>query len=152
MIATVNRFWWRWLVVVAVGVILFGLSFILIPAPLQALFNTVFFGTADADALYNERAANYVSFIYTILGAVMIGWMISILFTLYGAFRRGERSGWLAVTLSVTVWYLLDSTSSLVSGFTFNFILNTVFFVLFVIPLAATYRDFYRGSDAATAS
>lgn len=144
MTATVNRFWWRWLVAVTVGTLLFGLSFILIPAPLQSLFSSVFFGTADSAALYNERAEHYITFIYTILGAVMIGWMISILFTLYGSFRRGERSGWTAIALSMTVWYGLDSTSSLLSGFTFNFILNTVLYILFVIPLAATYRDFHR--------
>jgi hypothetical protein len=144
MSANVNRFWWRWLIVVNVGVILFALSFILLPNTLQSLFNLPFYGTTDSTTLYNERAHDYISFIYTILGAVMVGWMITILFTLYGPFRHGEGLGWTTIALSITVWYVLDTASSLLLGFGFNAILNTVFFLLFFIPLAATYRDFYR--------
>ncbi len=144
MPANVNRFWWRWLNAVTIGVIIFAGSFILLPDTLQSLFNLRLYGTTDSSTLYNERAQDYISFIYTILGAVMVGWMIMILFTLYGPFRRGERSGWTAIALSMTVWYVLDTASSLLLGFSFNAILNTVFYILFVIPLAATYREFHR--------
>jgi hypothetical protein len=70
--------------------------------------------------------------------------MIPLLFILFGAFRRGEWEGWLAIALSIGFWFLIDSSWSAYMGFWGNVVLNIGFFLLYLIPLAATYRDFRR--------
>jgi hypothetical protein len=136
-----DQFWWRWLVAVTGGVMVFSLSLILLPQTIQSIFNPFFFPPSTR---FDADASRYINFLYALLGAVMIGWMVTVLFVLMGAFRRGERAAWNAVTLSIVTWYLIDSSVSILSGFAANAVLNTVFLALFIIPLAATYRQFYR--------
>jgi hypothetical protein len=142
----VNIFWWRWLVVVTVGVMLFGLSMMLLPDAIQVLFNFVAFQDSGIEDLFGTEAVHYIQFVYGILGAVMAGWMIPLLFILFGAFRRGEWEGWLAIALSIGFWFVIDSSWSASMGFWGNVVLNIGFFLLYLIPLAATYRDFRRQS------
>ena len=53
-----------------------------------------------------------------------------------------SREGWFTITVSVLAWFIPDTAFSLWSGFWQNAVFNTVFVVLFAIPLAATYRAF----------
>jgi hypothetical protein len=72
----------------------------------------------------------------------MIGWMgalMSVLMT--GAFQR---STWNTITLSVVIWFVLDTGFSLVIGSVAHELFNTLFLVLFAIPLSAIYRQFQR--------
>jgi len=57
-----------------------------------------------------------------------------------GSFARGERLGWRVVAASVLAWFVPDSAFSVWSGFWPNAVLNLLFFVVFALPLAATYR------------
>lgn len=139
----VSSFWWRWLLVVNLGVMLFGLCFVLIPDIMQDLFDILFFSVSRANESFSAEAVRYISFIYGVLGAVMIGWAVALLFIIIGPFRRGEREGWNAVTSSIVIWFVIDTSFSLYSGFVANAVLNSVFFVLFAIPLAATYQHFH---------
>jgi hypothetical protein len=43
---------------------------------------------------------------------------------------------------SIAVWFLLDSGFSILAGYWQNAVFNVVFFVLFFIPLAATFHRF----------
>lgn len=143
-----NLFWWRWLLVVTVGSMLFGLAFIVLPDPIQSFVNGLLFGSPDAGGRFDAEATRYILFTYGILGAVMIGWMVAFLIILMTSFRRGERMGWNAIVYSMTIWFVIDSAFSLASGFAPNAALNLGFFILFAIPLAATYRHFYPESAA----
>jgi hypothetical protein len=149
-----NLFWQRWLIVVTIGTLLFGLSFMLLPGLMQTFFNLLLFGSPDAGGRFDTEATRYILFTYGILGAVMVGWMIGFLLVLTGPFRRGEQLGWNIITYSMTIWFVIDSAFSLISGFAANAALNVAFFILFAIPLAATYRHFYPAalsSDAVKA-
>lgn len=143
-----NLFWQRWLLVVTVGVVLFGLAFMLLPDLMQQVFNLLLFGAADADGRFDATTVDYLEFVYGVLGAVMIGWGASLLLIVMGPFRRGEREGWNMLAVSLGVWYVVDSAFSVYSGFAANAALNTVFFVLYLIPLAATYRQFHAQLQA----
>jgi hypothetical protein len=137
-----NMFWWYWLLVAIVGLILFGSAFIFLQDLMQGLFNWIFSPTVDSRR-YTPEAVTSLKFAYGVLGAVMIGWAINLLMVLFGAFRRSEREGWNGIALSMVIWYVVDTTFSLVSGFFGNAILNTLLFVMFAVPLAATYRHFH---------
>ena len=141
------QFWQRWLIVVTVGVIVYGFSFILLPDLTQSLFNIIFFSSADASRQFSDQANDYIAFAHGVLGAVMIGWMVALLPILTGTFREGERSSWNAIAFSVLVWYVVDTAFSLYSGVPANALFNTAFLVLFAIPLVATYRHFQRGTN-----
>ncbi len=136
----VSLFWWRWLMLVTVGVLLFSLGFILLPDVMQSLFNWMFF--AAPQARFDAEATHYLKFTYGVLGAVMAGWMVTLLSILLRSFRRGEREAWDTITLSMLVWFVIDTLFSLSMGFPQNAVFNGLFFVLFAIPLGATYRQF----------
>lgn len=136
-------FWQRWLLIVSVLVIDFGLAMMLLPGLTQSLFDFVVFGPERAIDLFGPAAYDYITFIYGIAGAVMIGWMVPLIMIIIGPFRRGETFGWNVLTLSVVTWFVIDSIFSAAAGYPTNVAFNTAFFVLFAIPLAATYRHFY---------
>lgn len=138
----INLFWWRWLMGATFATILFSFALILFPDQLQTFFNWLFFTLTDRDVVLGETAVHYISFIYKVLGAVMIGWMITVLFLLLGPFRKGDPMAWNTITTSIVIWFVGDSVASILSGFAMNAVFNIGFLVLFIIPLAATYRQF----------
>lgn len=138
------RFWWYWLVIVTCGVITFSFSLIIVPDFMQMFFDSMFFLSSPAQTTFGELAYSYIKFLYGLLGAVMIGWSVALLYILLRPFRRGEVEAWYAMTASILVWFIIDSSFSISTTFWQNAILNIVFLVFFIIPLAATYQDFKK--------
>ena len=136
------RFWWRWLVITTLGVLVFGLSMVILPGPTQTLFNYIYLSSPPGKPIFAENAAAYITFISAVLGAVMFAWSITFLYVLYGPFLRGEKEGWRILAVSLVAWFIPDTTFSLWSGFRQNAILNILLLTLFAIPLAATYSMF----------
>jgi hypothetical protein len=139
------QFWWRWLVVVACGTLLFGIALIALPNFMNQVFNAVFFSASQAHLAFDAGAATYIKFVYGVLGAVMVGWAVLLLLTLIGPFRSGQREAWQSLVASIAIWFVVDSSYSVWAGFWQNAILNAVFFVGFAVPLVATYH-FFRGA------
>ena len=135
-------FWWRWLVVATIAVIVFGLSLVVLPGPTQQAFNVLYFSSPQGSAVFGEAAVAYVTFISAVLGSVLFGWAVLMLYVLFGPFRRGSKEGWRMIAVSLVAWFIPDTAFSLWSGFWQNAVLNLVLGVIFVIPLAATYRVF----------
>lgn len=133
-------FWVRWLSAGVIGVGVFGMSLVLLPGPMQTLFNVVAFGLPEAPAGFGPQVVDYLGFVYGVLGAVMAGWSVALLAIVRGPFRHGERWAWSAVAGSLGFWFLVDTTFSLVSGFPGNAILNVAFALVLAVPLIATRR------------
>lgn len=140
MTARPFRFWWLSLVVIIVGMLLFSLCLVFFTDRMQQLFNLLFFSTSQAHTTFSTQASAYINFVYGVLGAVLAGWCVLLLFVLIGPFRRRERAAWWAVAASLAIWFVLDCVFSFVSGFWQNAVFDIVFMVLAAIPLAATYR------------
>ena len=131
----------RWSLVlqtVNAAVLLFSAAMLLLPAQTQMLFNIVAFGGVAYPADIPASAWPYIIFVYRVLGAVMIGWMLAIMAIVQRPFRRGEPWAWWAVTISVTGWFVIDTSASLLSGFPGNALLNLCFIVAYAMPLFAT--------------
>ncbi len=139
------RFWWHWLVVVACGVLVFSVALVTLPDLMYLLFNLLFFSASQAQLAFSEGATTYIKFVYGVLGAVMVGWSVLMLLTLVGPFRRRQREAWLSLAASLTIWFVVDSGYSVLTGFWQNAALNVAFFAGFAVPLVATYR-FFRGA------
>jgi hypothetical protein len=138
---SVSPFWWRWMVVVTIGVIVYGLALLVAPGPMQDIYNRVFYSDRDIATVFSSEASHFVRFVYRVLGAVMVGWMITVLGIVIVPFRRGERWTWTTLTLSIGAWFVLDSAFSMADGFVMNAVFNVAFLVLFAIPLTAIYRS-----------
>lgn len=135
-------FWWRWLVVATCAVLVFGLSMVLLPEPTQKLFNYLYLSSPQGSATFGKAAVAYITFLSAVLGAVMFGWSVALLYILLGPFRRRQIEGWRTLAVSLVAWFIPDTAFSLWSGFWQNAVLNTIMLVLFLIPLAATYAMF----------
>ena len=137
-------FWRRWLIGVCCAVILYSLALILFPAAMHTLFNTLFYSARDTDGLFSEDGEAYLKLILGVLGAVIIGWMVTLLALVLTLFRPGERPVWNTLTISIIIWFVIDSGFSLYIGVPAHALFNTGFLMLFMLPLGATYKHFYQ--------
>jgi hypothetical protein len=140
-------FWWRWLLVVALTTGFFGLSMVLLPETVQLLFNLLIFGTTWQPPEFGAQAGGYIGFVYGVLGAVLAGWALMIVLALLGPFRRGEKEGWVMIALPLALWFAVDTTWSLATGYWQNAALNAVFGLAYAVPLAATWKRFNAPRD-----
>lgn len=124
----------------AAGTLAFALVLAFLPQTVQPIWNLLFFGAVAPPAWLTPEAARYIAFIHAVLGAVMVGWSVLLLWLGLGPLRRGEPWAWNAAATSVGVWYALDSAMSVHWGFWPNAVLNTLFLVLFAWPLLRMRR------------
>lgn len=139
-------FWWTWLVGVNIIVMLFGVSMVLLPNPIQQFFSLALYGTPLQLATFSEPALDYVTLLHGVLGATMFGWGVALLSILFDAFRQVKPAAWWGLTLSILAWFIPDTGFSLWTGFWQNAVLNLGFALLYAIPLAATYGAFRPGT------
>jgi hypothetical protein len=135
-------FWTRVLLCAIAAVLLFGMMMMLLPTETQRLFNVVAIGTPSYPASIPPVAQPYIVFVYRMLGAVMIGWMLALLAIVIGPFQRGEAWAWWAISLSLGGWFAIDTTASLLTCFPGNALLNLGFGLAFAVPLAASRSRF----------
>lgn len=135
-----SPFWWRWLIVATVFVLITGIAMVVTPEPVSRMFSLILSSPQSEDM----SARAYLLLFQGVLGATMIGWSMALLLVAMGPFRRGLREGWTIIALSMAAWFIPDTSFSLWTGFWMNAVLNTVFLVLFAIPLAGTYRTFFQ--------
>jgi hypothetical protein len=135
-------FWWRWLIVVTLGVMLFGIVMVALPALTLEFFGLLLYSSPETLSTFGAPTIAYITLVHGVLGSVMFGWGVALLYILLGPFRRGSREGWLMLVVSLAAWFVPDTALSLWSGFWQNAALNGVIAVLYTIPLVASYRAF----------
>ena len=140
-------FWQRWLFVFSLIVTVFGMGMALLNR--TALFsvfdgqvNPVFWGAN----LLPPGVDEFQGWIYGVLGATMAGWGVFLAFIVRHPFAKREPCAWNALAAGLTLWYITDTAISLIFGVFFNALFNTLIFILAVLPLAFTRRDFLRPS------
>ena len=116
---------------------LFGLILVIIPGfGLQGFSLLIYSSTAHLDT-YGPEAGAYISLLHAVLGAVMFGWGVLLMFLVRGPIRKGSRDAWNMFAVSLAAWFVPDTAYSLLSGFWQNAALNTGFALMLAIPLAA---------------
>jgi len=128
----------------AASVILLGLGAALMLAPSlgESLFYLVYFRQAVSPVPVPEEVLGYLRFANGIIGAVMAGWMLTIILLARGPFMTRERYAWQAITWPLLGWYLIDTCFSVAHGVWGNVLLNTATAVMFGIPLICSRRLF----------
>jgi hypothetical protein len=84
------RLWRMWLLCAVSGVGLFGLACVALPDAIAAFFNLLVFGRTWLPPEFGSAVAPYLSFVYGVLGAVMLGWAVLMAMVVEGPFRRAR--------------------------------------------------------------
>ena len=145
--STSLTFWSSWLRVVSAGVAVFGLVLVIMPELSQQAFGLLVYADRAGIERFGSEAIAYIGLVHAVLGSVMIGWGV-LLFVMSGRpFQAGQREAWFAIAVSLGLWFIPDTTFSILSGFWQNAFLNTIFAVLYSIPLVATYGRFHDANS-----
>lgn len=136
-------FWRRWLVVVGIGVSVFGILMALLSGtPLFDLFNRqidpVFWGANAVDSATKQ----FQHWLYGVWGATIAGWGIILTYIAQFPFSKKKRWAWNCLVIGILVWYVLDTALSVLYGVTFNVAFNTTILILAGLPLIFTRKDF----------
>jgi phosphate/sulfate permease len=132
-------FWRRWLIVATLCFMAFSLGLVLAPNTTRQVFSLLIYATPESINAFGSAAVAYISLVHAVLGAVMFGWGVALLFIVLGPFKRMSLDAWQTFAVSLTAWFIPDTAYSLWSGFWQNAVFNAVFITLFAIPLVATY-------------
>jgi hypothetical protein len=142
---TSRQFWTRWLLVVLW--VLFGYSLLLVfggpfAGRLFAAFGFGPSGPADTTAV-----REYLNLPYMVLGAVLAGWTSMMISVVRGPLRDG--SPWAVPVLirSLSLWFVLDTTMSVVLGHPTHALFNVPIAAALALPLARL-RSVGSGSAA----
>ncbi len=136
-------FWQRWLLVVGWLITLFGIAMALVSGTsLFDLFNRqidpAFWGTNAV----GEIARQFQQWIYGVWGATIAGWGIFITYIARYPFHRKERWAWKCLVFGLIVWFVLDTSLSFIYKVYFNVVFNMGLFVLAMLPVVFTRKDF----------
>ncbi len=136
-------FWRKWLFVVGIIVVIFGV--------LLALFS----GTPLFDIMHQQvnpvfwydhgpchDARLFQLWIYGVLGATVASWGVALAFIAYYPFRNKEKWSWNCVMLGLLLWYFIDTPLSWYDKVYFNVIFNSIVFLAALLPLIFTRRYF----------
>jgi hypothetical protein len=120
---------WCW-AVVGLGVALTGAAFEATSGPTRLLF-AVLNGPEPLDLTAQMR------FSEAVLGAVTLGWGLTLMAAMQAANLLGERGGpvWRAIVGGVLVWWVVDCALSMATGYGMNVAPNTIFLAAFLLPI-----------------
>ncbi len=138
-------FWQRWLLVVSIFLVVFGLALAFFNQ--TAFFNFLFNNQVNPvfwkAVPFNEGTVAFQHWVYGVLGATVAGWGVFLAFIGHYPFRRKESWAWICLVLGVGLWYVVDTTLSMLSQVVFNAAFNTALLVLLAPPLIFTRKVFF---------
>ncbi len=139
-------FWSMWLLIVSIYIAVFGLvlAFFNQSQLMDFIFNRQINPVFWPGAGIPEKAALFQAWIYGVLGATVLGWGILMAFLVYYPFKAREKWAWNSLAVSITVWFIADTTISSFYSATFNVVFNTILLLLVVVPLLFTRKYFYH--------
>jgi hypothetical protein len=106
------------------------------------VFGALGFGP-DSGEITGGEALDYTIFIFGVLGAVIVGWMVLTFMVARGPLRRREPWAWTAVAASIGVWFVVDTGFSLAVGQVEHAIFNVGLLAPIAVALAALRREMY---------
>jgi Mn2+/Fe2+ NRAMP family transporter len=135
--------WDRVLLLVVVAVAIYAVALVVAGLWLgDTVFDLLGFGPEDGNIDDSQR--DYVRLVYGILGAVIVGWMMTIGAIVVGPLRRREAWAWWAIVTATAAWFVLDTGLSLVLGFVGHALFNVAFAIGLAVPLAAIKPDLQK--------
>ncbi|WP_085341329.1 hypothetical protein [Aquidulcibacter paucihalophilus] len=132
------RLWRRWVIswcylVLALGLVFAGSAWPQTDAAVR-LFYDVIYWPLDGQSGWHES----LRLTAAILGAVMMGWALTLLTLVQTALKQPQLSLWRPMTGSILVWWVIDSSISVALNTPGNALSNTGFLLLYLIPVLAS--------------
>ena len=130
-----TKFWQTWLTIWCAAVALFGLllagaAFEPTQGPAQILFALM---GPTGTATFDTQAR----FAIGLMGAVTLGWGLTT-WVLIAAAPTLPPAVWTRLTAAITVWFVIDSTISIATGYWLNAVSNTIFVAAYLLPILRT--------------
>ena len=143
-------FWQKWLFLVSLIITIFGILLALFNQ--TSIFNFLFnnqinssFWNTDSNT---PEIINFQNWIYGVLGATVAGWGIFMAFIAYYPFQKREKWSWNCLVCGMIVWFILDTSISIIFKVFFNACFNSLVLILVILPLIFTRKDFNNRGKA----
>lgn len=86
----------------------------------------------------------YNQWVWAMLGAVIMGWSICMLFIALFPFKKHEKWAWWCIGISLIVAFIVDIGFSLYFNFYTEIIVALSWFLPGIIPIIATRKEFFK--------
>lgn len=130
-----SGFWRNWFVVWCFaigmfGVVLAGGAFEATSGPVRLVLAML---RGPSEALFDAP----LRFSLALLGAVSIGWAVTLYFVIGAAITMADRARplWNAISAGVAIWFVIDSALSIATGFGLNAVSNLALATMYVVGL-----------------
>jgi len=130
--------WIKWIQVASAAVAGFGLLLVVSPTLARQGFSLLVYASPGHIDDFGLEPVRYIGLAHAVIGGVMVGWGTALYYITSTLLSRGSRIAWNLIALSLSAWFVPDTAYSLLSGYWQNAVLNTVFLLLFALPLYAT--------------
>ncbi len=131
-------FWKAWMSVWCWMTLALGLVFAAAAFPATDVVARLYYDLVSGFGLapgFLEAPA--MRFTVAVLGAVLIGWAMTIL-ALIGVADAAGRPVWRGLTAAMLTWFAIDTTLSVLTGFALNAVPNAVFVATYLAPVMAS--------------
>jgi len=128
-----------WLQLVLGAVFVYSLLLVFAGSLAGSLFS--WFGFGPKESIDTNEVREYLLLPYMVLGAVMSGWVLLMLLIVRGPLRDGLPRARKYLIWSLSLWFILDTSMSLVLGYPTHALFNISFAVALGIPLALIKRQ-----------
>lgn len=130
-----SAIWRHWLIswcylVLGLGIVFAGSAWPHTDLPVR-LFYDVIYWPIDGRSGWHES----LRLTAAILGAVLIGWSLTLLTLVRTAMKQPHLALWRPITGAILVWWFVDSSISLALHTPGNAMSNTGFLLLYLIPV-----------------
>lgn len=133
-----NGFWKTWMRVWCWGVLAFGAVLVLAAVPALDAAPRFVLGLLGGDpareALLDQTE---MRFAFGLQGALTLGWGLTMV-AMIGLAHDAGAPVWRSLTVSLLVWYGIDSLISISTGFPLNAVSNTLLTVGYLAPVLAS--------------
>lgn len=123
----------KWLEIVLAAVFLYSILLVFAGSFAGSLFS--WFGFGPSKSIDTSEVRDYLLLPYMVLGAVMSGWVFLMLLLVRGPLKDGSVWARKFLIQSLSLWFVLDTSMSIVLGYPTHALFNIPFAVALGIPL-----------------
>lgn len=139
------RFWYYWILSVSVINIIVGIIIAFLPASIFFEYHTNALGETFLNGFITEEAEKLRTFFFGIIGATIAGYFLLQTMIVIYPFRNREKWAWHAIFWALLLWFITDSTLSILHGAFFNvWMINIPSLLLTLLPLLMTVNVFHH--------
>lgn len=123
----------KWLQLVLGAVFIYSLLLVFKGSVAGSLFS--WFGFGPNEAIDTSELQDYLLLPYMVLGAVMAGWVFLMILIVRGPLKDGSLWARKFLIQSLSLWFILDTSMSVVLGYPTHALFNVPFALALGIPL-----------------